>query len=243
MSTSLPVLWALPHSPWSERARWALDYCRVPYVERAYVPRVGEWPMRLRTGRWSDRITVPILQTDSTTLHDGHEIARWADERGSADLFPEGEQGIARWHALSDRMLAAGRRRTSRGVIGDAVALRASMEMGAPFARWLPLSIGRSSTEWLLNKYADLQEDTADEVILAEGMAELATALEGRDTLLDRFSIADVHMAVALQFVQPPTHMEPHIPEPSRHHWCVPELVDRHLELLAWRDRVVDRFR
>lgn len=39
---------AIDYSPWSEKARWALDARRVPYREEAYLPMIGEPRLRLR---------------------------------------------------------------------------------------------------------------------------------------------------------------------------------------------------
>jgi len=59
---------------------WALDRCGVPFREKAYLPRLGEPLMRLRCGRWSGRITVPILLAEGQALGDSYDIARWAAE-------------------------------------------------------------------------------------------------------------------------------------------------------------------
>jgi glutathione S-transferase len=32
---------AVPYSPWSEKARWALDHHALPYRETAYQPLIG----------------------------------------------------------------------------------------------------------------------------------------------------------------------------------------------------------
>jgi glutathione S-transferase len=54
----MPTLVYLPYSPWSEKARWALDYHGVRYDQSIHVPITGELPLRLRTRRFGGRISV-----------------------------------------------------------------------------------------------------------------------------------------------------------------------------------------
>src|SRR5690606_36517114 len=106
-----PTFVALAFSPWSIKARWALDHHRVAYRFEPHLPMAGEALLRLRTGRWRGRITVPILLTRDGAVHGSLEIARYAERVGEgARLFPaEHEEAIARWAARADVMLDAGR--------------------------------------------------------------------------------------------------------------------------------------
>ena len=61
MASSTPVLWQIKVSHYNEKARWALDYKRVPHKRRAPLPLVGSTPAALATTR---RPTFPVL--DST---------------------------------------------------------------------------------------------------------------------------------------------------------------------------------
>src|SRR5688572_15609277 len=111
----VPTLLHLPYSPWSERARWALDAKDVTYIPRRYQPVVGEPALRLQLGRqlgrWRGPVSVPILFTATGPLTDSLDIARWADAHGSGPaLFPTGaDDTIAAWCRRSDDALAAGR--------------------------------------------------------------------------------------------------------------------------------------
>ena len=60
----MPELLGLPYSPWSEKARWALDARRVPYREVTYAPLLGEPALRLKLKRWRGNVTVPVLTDD-----------------------------------------------------------------------------------------------------------------------------------------------------------------------------------
>jgi hypothetical protein len=55
-------LTAIAFSPWSEKARWALDHHRCDYRELAYEPIVGEYVLRWQMRRPFGRLTVPVLR-------------------------------------------------------------------------------------------------------------------------------------------------------------------------------------
>src|SRR5215468_11323456 len=115
-------LLGLSYSPWTEKARWALDARRVPYTFRHYQPLLGEPALRLKTRRLAGRVTVPVLTTsDGRVLADSADIARWAGERGEGPLlFPaEHEATVARFVSLSERALAAGRALSLARMLAD----------------------------------------------------------------------------------------------------------------------------
>ena len=105
-------LLGLVFSPWTEKARFALDVRRVPYTFRHYQPLIGEPALRVKLRRLTGSVTVPVLTLDDgRVLADSADIARWADGRGEGPrLFPpEHEAAIVSFVALSERALAAGR--------------------------------------------------------------------------------------------------------------------------------------
>ena len=77
---SPPVLWHLKVSHYNEKARWALDYKRVPHVRRAATPgRHAKVARRLGTGT-----TLPVLELDGEVLGDSTLIIGELERR-----FPE----------------------------------------------------------------------------------------------------------------------------------------------------------
>lgn len=90
-------------SHYNEKARWALDYCGVPYDERAFMPGFSHLGVLVathgrggKTDRASSRWSTPVLVTeDGETLCDSTDIARWASARagagGPGPLFPNPE--------------------------------------------------------------------------------------------------------------------------------------------------------
>jgi glutathione S-transferase len=84
---------ALSYSPWSLKARWALDHQGVNYKYSEYMPMFGEPALKLRTKSWGSRVTIPILIGDGVLLKDSFEIARFAHSKGDGTLFPTPHEG------------------------------------------------------------------------------------------------------------------------------------------------------
>jgi glutathione S-transferase len=129
-----PALLHIGYSPWSERARWALEARGVPYERVPYQPLLGELRLRwLRRGVGG--ASVPVLVTDEGPICDSVDIARWANARGSGpDLFPAGKEAeLAALQDLADRALAAGRARALRRMAASRDALQ---EQVPGFLRW-----------------------------------------------------------------------------------------------------------
>jgi glutathione S-transferase len=88
-------------SHYNEKARWALDYAGVDYVERPFMPGFSHLGVLLATrGRGgradghSSRLSTPVLVTrEGERLCDSTDIARWASARAGegapGPLFPE----------------------------------------------------------------------------------------------------------------------------------------------------------
>jgi glutathione S-transferase len=247
----MPELLALPFSPWSEKARWALDVRRVPYAYRVYQPVVGELALRAKLRRLRGRVTVPVLTTDDgQVVSDSTDIARWADARGEGPtLFPaEHEAAIARFVELSERALDAGRALTLTRMLDDEEALA---EMVPAAARRIPavaVRVGAFGIRRTLQKYAgDRTALDAQRRTLVEALDELRAALargsgDGPRTLLGRLTYADMAASQAVTAAGPPAFGMKLRPA-SRRCWTDPELRERFADLVAWRDALYDRYR
>lgn len=233
---------ALPYSPWSEKARFALDHCRVAYREREYLPLFGEPLLRLRMRRVRRKATVPVLFTpDGRAIGDSLAIARWADEQrapGMETLFPpEHSATVEHYNAMSEAALAAGRARVTRSVAADADARRESVPL---FFRPLAGPVSSLGIWFLQKKYGfSLHErtDAREPIIVALEVVEKALR-SGRRYLLDRFSYADIALSLVVQFVSPVA--DSHIPlgPNARRCWADGELAERFAGVVAWRDAI-----
>jgi glutathione S-transferase len=245
-------LLGLPYSPWSEKARWALDARRVPYRSRTYAPILGEPMLRLRLRKWTGQVTVPVLIDDEgRALGDSADIARWADARGEgpalfpADLAPQVDAFVA----LSERGLAAGRGLSLARMLEDDDALREMVPRALQGSlRRAGVHIAAMGIRRTLRKYgaggkqkADLERELAS--VLDELRASLGRATGGTPkTLLGRFTFADVAMAQVLAFVEPP-RFGLRIGQASRRSFTDPGMRQRYADLLAWRDSLYEAHR
>lgn len=238
-----PVLLQLPYSPWSERARWALDARGVEYTQRRYQPLLGELELRRRLKRWSGPVSVPVLITDEGAIGDSVEIARWADAHGSGPtLFPSDE--VVKWASRSQAGLAAGRAVSLTRVLAMPDAID---ELSPPWARKLG-GVGRAVTRVGVartrRKYGgSARTDAQHQADLEAVLDELRAALGGRATILESFSFADIAMAQVLCFVAPPDRKYVKLGKANASAFGDPELAKRYADLVAWRDALYARFR
>lgn len=233
------------YSPWSARARMALDLAGVDYEYEEYLAQIGEPWLRWRIGRWTGKVTVPVLLTDDGPLTDSFDIARWAARQaGGAPWMPlDRLEAIGRWNEVASRALEASRLRTTRRTLGDPDALRAAMPPWLAALGPVGLAVGRFAANGLLSKYGTPdQDDAACERQLTASLEAIRAGLAGRDTLLEAFSWADCTAATALTFVSPPGRTWLRLGAAARRAWQEPELAERFADLVAWRDRVYGRW-
>jgi glutathione S-transferase len=244
-------LLALPFSPWSEKARWALDVRKVPYRYRHYQPLIGELELRLRTRRLLGAVTVPLLIDDRGRVYeDSASIARFADTQGEGpSLFPaEHEAAIARFIELSERGLAAGRALSLQRQLADDDALaelvpRAIRQrVGRHAARIGDLGLRRTMRKYKARRLTQDQHRAHLRGVLDELRAALKDVRTEPKTLLGTFTFADIAAAQVLGFVSPPT-FGLKLGSASRRGFTDPEFAREYADLIAWRDALYECYR
>jgi glutathione S-transferase len=94
-----PVLWHLKVSNYNEKARWALDYKRVPHIRRAAAP--GRHPAIAK--RLSGGTTFPILVLDGEAIGDSTRIIEALERRyPEPALYPDDPEERRRALELED---------------------------------------------------------------------------------------------------------------------------------------------
>ena len=245
----MPTLVYIPYSPWSRMARLALERMGVEVRRRVYTPTLDEPWLRARLGRIRGPVTVPVLLGAGAPITDSWDIVCWGADKlagadadsadnGAAAFLPPGQRDeIRAWHLRATEALAAGRLRTTSHVLSSYPALRASLPPAiarlGPFGR----VVGQRAAKRLLQKYGDGGDLGSWGAALERYCVTLSDALAGREHLRDAPSYADVAAALGLAFIAPDAHAK--VPADARAAWTVPELAERHGELLAWRDRVL----
>lgn len=244
-----PTLWGLHYSPWTDKARWALDHHRVRYRYREYLPMLGEPALRWRArSRPAGRpASVPLYVDDAGAHTDSNDIARRAETVGSgAPLFPSEHEGaIVRWADDADVALQAARALVVAKTIADPEAQVQNMPGFIPRALHRPLKfVARRGAQFIGRKYDTSERGMAEhERKLDEFLDALAAALADDDYLLGgAFTYADICAAVVVNAIDPPPHLFEGRPA-VRATWKIPALLDRHAARLAWRDAVTSKHR
>lgn len=240
------TLYRMPYSPWSERARWALDHHRIPYQAKTYTPLLDEAAYRMRTGRLGASVSVPALITPEGTICESLEIARYAERQGQSEpLFPPGQDPeIEAWAALGNEATHAARalvvRRTASSRAARAEQIPRPLRSIGPLADGL----ARVGLLYFRKKYALEDRTEAQHVAtLRSACTKVREALTNRDTILDSFSFADVCAATMLQGIEPVSDAYVPIGKATRGVWTTDELRHEFEDLLAWRDRTYARHR
>jgi glutathione S-transferase len=229
-----PVLFYLSQSPWSEKARWALDHHQIDYRPVEHLPLVFEPVVRLASRRPFVKPTVPMLVT----------VARFAERTGRGEpLFPPGFAiEIEQWEETAESMMNAGRAELVRRLLGSDAALAESVP--APLNRFASTMkpMARLATKFLGSKHQVNNVSGAQaEATIEAGLAKLRAALQragGRYLCGGGFSFADVAMAVTLQYVRP--HPRVGLGPALTEIWRNPGLERSSADLLEWRDQLVD---
>ena len=241
------TLTALPFSPWSEKARWALDHHQIPYKYDTFVPLLGELKLRLRMRKLAGRVTVPVLFDGDTFFTDSFEIARQADRLGGgATLFPAGKLAeISEWNQHSETALSAGRARTMLALAGEPGLALAFLPPSVPAAlKPLLLPLAQKGVARFINKYRMRDEAERHEAVFQRELERLAQALSGKRYLIgDTLSYADIAMALIVQGVSP-VDVRYMARLPSYRPSATPtELQSRYAALISWRDELYAKHR
>ena len=194
-------LYAIYYSPWSERARWALDHHRVAYRYHEHVPMLGEPILRLRA-RGRSKATVPLLVDGSGSYADSIDIIERADAIGTgAPLVPD-SAALREMRDFIEPGLAAARALVVGAMLDDPEALReAAMAISPKSVAGLLRPVAAMGTRFIAKKYASkIESPEANEATLEGVLTELRERLGGRETVDPAgFSALDIVAASLLQ--------------------------------------------
>jgi glutathione S-transferase len=239
------TLYGLTQSPWTQRARWALDHHGVIYRYHEHLPMMGELLLR-RAAKLKDKskkASVPLLVDGDNAVMGSFEIAKYAESNGrGAPLFPRdpaAEKAIAHWNDVAERMTNVGR----VSVFKKLPKNRAAQKEALPsFVPGFMAGSASMAISFLAKKYAvptDLDAEVKQ--VLRPALEELRAALAGKAYLLDGFTYADITVACALQAVRP--HDRAPLGPGTRETWTNEEMAAEFEDLLMWRDAIYRKHR
>jgi glutathione S-transferase len=229
------ILYTMPYSPWSERARFVLLHHGLDFEEREHLPLLGELTLRARAGKWSGKATVPLLVDGEHRVMDSFAIAQHVDAAGEGDKLVEPERldELAALNAELEPLLAAVRvRLLELAADRDDVALG----LAPPFLRSLPLTAAsaRLGARYIAKKHAVRLAEEPER--LRAGLEAIRARVDGRSTVFERFSYADILCATSLTIVRPVGDDYVPLYPGLRQHLRDPDLEAEFADLLSWRD-------
>ena len=226
MANPAPVLWQIKVSHYNEKARWALDYKRVPHRRVAPLPLFGTLPAAWLMTR-SNSITFPILRLDGRTIPDSTAIVAALEERfPDPPLYPADPAERARALELEDyfdEVLGPAVRQLGwYHLTQDPEGMFLAALPDAPRSRAL-LRPSAALTKLAVRRRYTVTQETAERaratVLAAMERIEAEVGPSGY-LVGDAFSVADLAgAALATPFVRPPErqHLPPKLPqEPLR---------------------------
>lgn len=232
------ALYGMSYSPYSEKARWALDHHRVGYEWHEHVPMIGERKLRKLAGANGGKVSVPLAVDGDTVLRDSLSIAKHAEQVGKGSRLFANEAAVGTWAARSDDALDAARVLLLQRILEDREALRESLPSWVPGPlRGLSTPIAARGTRHLVRKYDTAGVDPAIATAkLREVLGAMRKVLGSRSTILDGFSYADIAMAVVLQMISPVATDYIALGPARRRAWTDAGLASEYADLVAWRD-------
>lgn len=244
------TLYGITMSPWTEKARWALDHHGLDYSFHEHVPILGEIFLRMKANKASGRkpgekAPVPLLVDGEAVFPSSLAIARHSDGVGKGEvLFPKGdEEEVERWASLSDQMISAGRSKVLGGLRTNRTAQKEALPPFMPgFMKGAFTPMASMAANFLASKHSVPEDADAEaSAKLRPALLEIRKAKGDREYLLGKLTFADVAIAAALRAVRP----EPSAPfgPGTREIWSNESLAAEFEDLLAWRDALYAKHR
>jgi glutathione S-transferase len=232
-------------SPWSERAKWALDHHGLAYQVVEHMPIIGERRLRRLVGPGKPRATVPVLLAAGEVVSESWDIAVYADREGKGTplIPPEHEPAIRAWSVLADEAAGAGRALVMAALLASGPALD---EQGPPSVPgWLrPVlrPLARSLTMAFVRKYElRMGDQEAQTRAVRAALERLRSGLSSSSPYLQgSFTYADIVMSGLIQGISPVDNRFVRIGPASRAAWTHALLAAEFADLVAWRDALYE---
>jgi glutathione S-transferase len=243
------TLYGLSQSPWTEKARWALDHHAVAYRYHEHVPVLGELLLRAksRSRPKGTKPSVPLLADGNVAFCSSLAIARHAESIGRGEpLFPKDrDDEVVRWAELSDRVIGAGRAKVLAGLRVNREAQREALPSFIPnMLRGAFAPMATTAAMFLGSKYeVSRHPDAEGEAVLRPAFDELRKELgtSRRPYLLGGFTFADIAMAASLQTLR--ARKRAPIGPATRAVWENVTVARDFEDLLEWRDALYAKHR
>ncbi|MBT4519499.1 MAG: glutathione S-transferase [Halieaceae bacterium] len=237
---SLPELYCIDYSPWSEKAKWALDFHNIKYRKIPYSPLMAAPALKFKVRkkvRLRNKLTVPILIDGNDIYADSFDVARYSERSGQSEqLFPAPHvERIKKLDGLSERLLNLLRAEVFARMEEIPEAKLEKLAKMPDNARRVSLMIFDVIVKYLVRKYPT---DNGESIRLL--LEDIRGEVNDRPYILDSFSYADITLAQPLQFISPVKDEYVKLGKFQRKTMEDNELADEFSDLLAWRDKLYE---
>lgn len=234
------TLYGLSYSPWTERARWALDHHGIRYQWAVHRLYLGEGALRRRAkAKPGERASVPLFVDGDLILRDSIDILLHADERGRGSKLVADRAALTALVALVEPGLHAMRGRVVSGTIESPDCIREhAAEVVPGFMAGMIAPVVVRASRFIGDKYgATMERDGKNLDVIRQTLRALRDRVDtsfvpGPTTL----RAEHILLATFLQGIQPVTSPHIKLKPATRAVWTCTPLTDEAKELLAWRD-------
>ncbi|MBS0616912.1 MAG: glutathione S-transferase [Spirochaetes bacterium] len=233
-------LFGIAYSPWSAQARWALDHHIIRYKYTEHIPMITTPLMRLAAGRFTGKITVPLLIANGRTYDDSWNIVTYADRSGHREkLIPlDKADEIKAWHDICDIAHTSSRIIATDATAHNEEAKRENLPDFFPeFTRNVLTPIADLGIAYLGMKYDFRHAIIAEEKKkVREVLNKIRKALAKKPFIFGHFTYADIAAAATLQFVRPVSDHYIRLKPAMREAFTQNDLANEFADLVEWRD-------
>jgi len=241
-----------PPSPWSERARWALDYSGITYDKIIFTPLISTARARYLSQNFTHKLTVPIAidvsMNNDKVMRDSLDIALHANSKRldhCLNLFPAKHLNeIKEWNQFSERLLDILRVRANPRMMASRELQLNNLPPVLPnVIKPLFLPLSRYALHYFNKKYP-LQPGN-HKLTLTNGLKKIRATLEksGGEYIFEQFSYADITTAAIFQAISPVENRFVKLDNATRKCWKDQELSDEFGDLIEWRDKLYQKHR
>mgnify|MGYP002780904227 CR=1 FL=1 len=240
------VLVGIPISPWTEKARWALDHHALAYRFEVHFPVVNEVVLRLRRRDLRGPVTAPMLLAGDCVARDSYAIAQYAERHGRGEPLLTDGAACEELESVSQALCHTGRALLITRLAVDPDARAAGMPPIIPEGlRGVLDPVAKATVQLLARKYRTSEATTFEHELSLRRMLEGVRArLGGRSYLVgDHFSYGDLAVASAFQLFAPVADAHVPLPAAIRRAVTYPEIARSFADLVEWREALYARHR
>jgi glutathione S-transferase len=237
------TLYQITYSPWTEKARFSLDFNKVHFDTKEYHIMLSELPLKIKSNKILNKISVPLIKTfEGEWIQDSYEIAKWANQQNDEhDLFKQDKE-VNYWNKKSDQLINWGRVQViNKSNECDELMIELMPDFFPNFLKRNLLFLGRIGSRYITFKHNVIDNQFQVEHLEVQ-LKEISCAIKSK-YILKEFSFADMAIAASLQVIKPVKHSKVVLKDKTYKAYENLELSKKFPELIEWRDYIYQNYR